>query len=40
MHRSHIAALALFDNLKIPEILKLRKITKLRFLWFPKTLSE
>ena len=28
MHRSHIAALALFDNLKIPEILKLRKITK------------
>ena len=40
MHRSHIAALALFDNLKIREILKLRKITKLRFLWFPKTLSE
>ena len=40
MHRSHIAALALFDNLKIPEILKLRKITKLHFLCFPKTLSE
>jgi hypothetical protein len=29
MHRNHIAALALFDNLKIPEILKLRKIIKL-----------
>ena len=40
MHRSHIPALALFDSPKIPEILKLRKITKLHFLWFTKTLFE